>query len=893
MRYLSICLCVLAALCVSCTMTKKEKIFSEWSFQCRQTGEYMYEDQGQVKFGKEPMADSYLWITEATDTESVRIKNKQTGHYLQVTAEGGVIVEKTDGVDAAKLAWAWRGFNHRLRINCSWYTLSNESVADKFLVQDSGFGTLASADRATDRRSHWTVVREKGSRLPFEITPDSVVDASFLGLRTSKAVSPTEIYSDYHGKGGHWQLKEDISAFPQFTAENNNMLVALYNMALEEMQLDIRTDSTFCAGALWPGTWTRDVVYSIYFAFAWIHKDVSRKTLEKQTLDNPKEALQDTGTGGSWPISTDRVVWALAAWEYYLATGDKDWLAEAYKGLSYTAEKDIHVAFDKNVNLFKGETCSMDWRTHTYPNWFSNENIGESFSSGTNALHMFMYDFLAKSGKILGKSNDETATWVKYRDLVTKGLNEHFWDQASGLYTAYLYPEFLDYRSSQRVDVMGNGLCVLLGASSSEQVASVVKNYPLYPYGAAVLYPSIPDDYAYHNKSVWTVWQTPYMYAAKRIGNMDATTHIMESGIRQGAMFLTHKENMTYDTGYDRNTALNSDRQLWAVASYLSIVYRVLFGMEMTETGLQIAPFIPAGLVNGPIHLSNFQYRDAVLDITVKGTGKQIKSLKVNGEEQTLPYEFPAGQKGGFTIEVEMTTGENTQAGMNLVEAGPGKCWSPVEPVIKEDAGKLVWEQLPGLTYRIYSPSLNEDATSPYDLTSKKNDFYTVYAVNQQGFESDLSNPVLHSSSIVVYEAEEAKYKAKKDHVAGGFSGTGYVVDVSPNSADMEFTIDIPASGNYGLALVGSNGVAEHDVYCYIRSVFVDDVDTGTFILESSGSWSNWTTSNYIMLKDLSAGKHSVKLRWNPEGKGYDYNMSHGKKDRNEAYLDYLKVVRF
>lgn len=54
------------------------------------------------------------------------------------------------------------------------------------------------------------------------------------------------------------------------------------------------------AGALWPDTWTRDAVYSIYFSYAWILPEISRKTLDKQTLQNPREALQDTGSGGSW-----------------------------------------------------------------------------------------------------------------------------------------------------------------------------------------------------------------------------------------------------------------------------------------------------------------------------------------------------------------------------------------------------------------------------------------------------------------------------------------------------------------------------------------------------------------------------------------------------------------
>lgn len=871
----------------------KNKVFSEWSFQCRETGEYLYEENGILQMGAEPVNDNYLWIPEATETESVRIRNKKTGNYLQVDAAGKVVSAKKENATPDKLVWSYKGFTIREMISCGWFTLTNQSMGDdKYLTRTPSGIHMAITDRKTDYFAQWNVVREKGSVLPFEIMADSVVEASFLGMRSSKAVSPTEIVTNYHGDGGQWKLKEDITAFPKFTADNNDMIVALYNMALEEMQLNLRTDSTFMTGKLWPDTWTRDVVYSIYFAFSWIHKDISKKTLQKQTLNNPKEALQDTGTGGSWPISTDRVVWALAAWEYYLSTGDKDWLAEAYEGLSYTAEKDIHVAFDENIGLFRGETCSMDWRTHTYPNWFSNENIGESFSSGTNALHMFMYEFLTKTGKILGKNADEVNLWQSYHDKVKNGLNTHFWDKERGIYTAYLYPEFMGYRSTQRVGIMSNGLCAVLGASTPDQINSILTNYPLYPYGAAVLYPTIPDDFSYHNKSVWAVWQTPYMYAARKAGNMEAADHIMKSGIRSGALFLTHKENMTHDTGYDRNTALNSDRQLWSVASYISIVYRMLFGMEMTETGLQFSPVVPKDLVHGNLYLNNFQYRGAVLDITVKGTGNKIKTLKVNGEAQTTPYELPAASKGKYTIEIEMTADNAGQGTINLVEAGPRKCWSPVEPILENRNGKLIWNQIPGLKYKLFSAGSEQEVNSPYEISSLPDGFYSIYSTDEKGFESDLSNPVLHTSSIQIYEAEDARHKGKTANVERGFSGRGYVMDISPKTADLEFTIEIPEAGDYGIALVGSNGVATHNVYCYIRSVFVDDKDTGTFILESSGNWSNTTTSNYLLLKNMVAGKHTVKLRWNPENKGYDFNMSHGKKDRNEAYVDYLKVIK-
>ena len=125
--------------------------------------------------------------------------------------------------------------------------------------------------------------------------------------------------------------------------------------------------------------------------------------------------------------------------------------------MSYTARKDIHVAFDKRIGLFKGETCSMDWRTHTYPNWFTNVTIGSSFSCGTNALHMFMYEFLSKAAGILGKPESEKTYWESFRNVLKDSINKHFWNEDKGLYECYLYPEISGYKASERVGVMSNG----------------------------------------------------------------------------------------------------------------------------------------------------------------------------------------------------------------------------------------------------------------------------------------------------------------------------------------------------------------------------------------------------------------------------------------------------
>ncbi len=871
---------------VSC---RSDKVYSEWSLQNRESGEYLGEKQGSFCFAAEPSGDEYLWIIESTSGEEFLIKNKKSGNYLQLDGKGAVCAAP-GGQETENMKWNYGGFDFVTQKNCGWYTLENGAAeTERHLARRADGIVMDDSDRVKDYRSHWNIVRETGTELFFVLTSDKVTDASFLGTREAVAVSDTEIESDYHCKD-RWKLQKDISAFPRFTAENNRLLAALYNMALEEMLLDIRTDSTFMAGALWPDTWTRDAVYSIYFSYAWILPEVSRKTLEKQTLQNPKEALQDTGSGGSWPISTDRVVWAMAAWEYYLYTGDKSWLESVYEGLKYRAQKDIHVAFDANAGLFKGETCSMDWRTHTYPNWFINSVIADSFSSGTNALHKFLYQFLGAAGRITGKPAEEIAVWDQYADLLKENINKRFWDEKQGCYTCYLYPEYLGYRPAQRVGVMSNGLAAVLGIATPEQSAKMVENFPVYPYGAAVLYPSIPDDFSYHNKSVWPVWETPYMYAARDAKNVQVVEHMMKSLMRAGALFLTHKENMTYDTGYDRGTALNSSRQLWSVASYISMVYRVLFGMTMSEEGITFTPVIPA-LVDGKISLENFRYRDAVLNLNVSGKGYTVKRLLVNGEEQSLPYLFPATAQGDYTIDIVMTTvpaGEK----MNLVQPGPRKDWSPVEPVLIQEGQMINCSVEPGLRYCLCSRErADKEITFPYDLSREPAGFYSVYSMDSRGFKSDCSNPVIKTDWRKVFEAEDAVSKGTFSQAHSGYSGRGFIVDLYAKPADVTFTVDVPVDGDYALVLSGANGHGPDGTYCTIRSVFIDNVDAGTFMLEATGDWNKWMRSNYLW-KNMKAGRHTVSLRLNPEGKGFDSNMSHGREDANDCNLDYLEVIR-
>ncbi len=182
-----------------------------------------------------------------------------------------------------------------------------------------------------------------------------------------------------------WKLTKDISGFPQFKSEF--MLAnAIYNMSLEEMIKAVEPDSTFRTGKEWAGVWTRDISYSIILSMAHLQPQVAKNSLLKK-VNKKKRIIQDTGTGGAYPASTDRMIWAVASWEVYTATGDKQWLELVYEIVKNSIDDDLQNCYDPLTGMVKGESSFLDWREQTYPKWMQPADIFESECLGTNAAH--------------------------------------------------------------------------------------------------------------------------------------------------------------------------------------------------------------------------------------------------------------------------------------------------------------------------------------------------------------------------------------------------------------------------------------------------------------------------------------------------------------------------
>ncbi|MCD8165704.1 MAG: hypothetical protein LUE93_06025 [Bacteroides sp.] len=188
----------------------------------------------------------------------------------------------------------------------------------------------------------------------------------------------------------------------------------------------------------------------------------------------------------------------------------------------------------------------------------------------------------------------------------------------------------------------------------------------------------------------------------------------------------------------------------------------------------------------------------------------------------------------------------------------------------------------------------SKKVTSPHTVDTNRFGVYNLFSIDKKGFRSDLSNPVIIAPDTYRYEAEDADHTGQSANDHSGYSGRGFVRDYTSKPANLTFQIEIPEgkAGKYAMKIVGANGYGPHEIYCMIRSVLIDRKDAGTFILEASGDWTRWLNSNYIFTDNLSAGKHTIELKLNPEDKGWDSNMSRTRENINDAHIDYLEVIR-
>lgn len=678
--------------------------------------------------------------------------------------------------------------------------------------------------------------------------------------------------SDIH----EWMLTTDLSDEPKYKSEQP-LVDALFNMSLEEALKNIEADQTLRTGAKWGGVWTRDVSYSIYLAFAYHNPEVAKISLAKKV--NRGRIVQDTGSGGAWPVSSDRTTWAIAAWEIYKTTGDFDWLKYSYEIIKNTFEDDLKVVYNHEYELMQGESSFLDWREQTYPKWMDNKDIYSSICLGTNVVHYQTVSILSKIARILNFKDEQK----RYSDFETKfksAINHHFWQDDKGYYAQYLYGRVF-YSVSPRFEALGESLAILFGVADEEQSKRIISESPVTEYGTTCIFPQITGLPPYHNNGIWPFVQAYWNLAAAKVGNEEVLEHGLASLYRAGALFLSNYENFVAENGDFVGTEVNSHRMLWSIAGNLAMVHRVFMGMSFEEAGIRFRPIVPASY-HGTKSLRNFKYRNAVLNITVHGNGNEIEWMKINGQD-SLDHFFNCSLKGEFSIEIQLAN-NNLDKKINLV----ANSFSPRMPIVKREGNHIYW----GGSEGYFQMLRNGDEAIPLGATHYKlwGDRFSVNQIQlfQDGMESFLSEPHFYCPFHLEKTVQLEEFTQKSPLEYSNYSGNGFIEISNQMNRKLEILIDIDRPGKYLLFFRYSNGTGSwsSDNRCAIRTLYINGKEVGVIVFPQRGwdEWSDWGYSNFRKV-ELNQGENIIQLaleKWN-------INM-HGKI--NKAMLDYMKLIQ-
>lgn len=756
------------------------------------------------------------------------------------------------------------------------------------------------------------------------------------GKYKAKALSATEMVSDYKSEWTssapnympqmptgidpeHWILRKDISKLPQFTS-TNLMECAQWNMSLEESLLAIEPDSTFRTGVFWGGVWTRDVSYSILHSLAQLHPEVCKISLLAKVNDNNR-IIQDTGTGGAWPCSTDRTTWVLAAWEVYKVTGDKEWLDRIFPIIKNTLEDDRLVAFDPVTKLMHGETSWLDWREQEYATWMQPVDIFQSECMATTAVHYQSLRILSEICRLEHQPvlSQKYSAWA---DDLKEGMNRHLWLEDKGFYAIYRYGREFQIAHPQ-YEVLGESFAILWDIANDEQKLRLSESMPSTYYGTQDMFPNLKDQYPYHNDAMWPFTQGYWMKAQASVGNEDGVLHSIASIYRLTAMNLSNMENMVIYDGNSKGLAINSPRQLWSVAANLAIVPNIYFGINYETEGIRFAPVIPKTM-KGTRQLTNFKYRNMVLDLTVSGYGSKIASFKLDGQECD-PY-LAGNLTGRHTIEMSLISQTLKSQTPQTIALLPN-AYQPLTPVTRLEGNRLVFDADTEVTeYCLVQDgrptlklSTSSNSQAPLHFTLSADGQYSVLAYNAAGYQSYMSEPVRYyaSAAIQIYEVEQYALPFNPDRrivqqsggTGGGEAGTVEErksiptlkgVDISGHTGKgvamitrneniiITIPIEIKEAAHYSLdwRYANGNGPINTDNKCATRLLNVDGNQVGVSVFphRGQGEWNNWGWSNPVTVL-LTPGTHYVTLEFAETVENMNLIV-------NQALLDQLRVTR-
>jgi glycogen debranching enzyme len=444
---------------------------------------------------------------------------------------------------------------------------------------------------------------------------------------------------------------------------DNPSVKAAYKLAVQTVDINTRR-GILAAGADYGGEWTRDIAINSWNGVSLLRPQVAVHSLWSVTIN------KDTIGHQYW----DKIIWTIAAYNHYLVTGDKAFLAQAYFCSANTMNQLEHKTFDANYDLFMGPSVFNDGIA-AYPRpIFDTLN----YSSGvldhknsiyikclsTNCVYYGAYLALSKMSIALHKDKKVTADYQQKAESLKKNILKYLYDNGDN---SFYYLIDQNGKVHKYQEALGISFAVIFGIIDKEKANQLIHHTVVSKYGITSIYPDFsrysPEKLGRHNNIIWPMVNGFFAKASLVAGD--------DSSFTKELFGLTHlaldedKGNYDFreiynpntgkpDGGWQANGPQNRDYhwescklQTWSATAYISMILNGLFGFRFSEKLLSFSPFLPSSIHF--IEMKGLKYRHCILNVSIKGNGKSIKSFLLDGKEQ-VEYSISSTIKGKHDI---------------------------------------------------------------------------------------------------------------------------------------------------------------------------------------------------------------------------------------------------
>jgi len=428
------------------------------------------------------------------------------------------------------------------------------------------------------------------------------------------------------------------------------------------------------AGGGYAQPWTRDASINSWNATSLLSPGLAKNTLWAVVDKDAAGNLRVQQDNQQW----DQVVWATAAWNHYLVTGDQDFLENAYRTTSTTLairEQATVYGFNSGFGLFTGPSFFNDGVAgFPAPPADANESFGSGSRSyagiasgmylSTNALYYSAYVSAANMAEKLRRPPAEIATYRDQAAALKKAINKQFWNRDAGTYD---YQLLADGAHGAYQEGTGLAFVLLFGIADQAQARSVIAKAEEMTWGMPDTFPHW-DRYSAeqpgrHNAIVWPLVQGLWAKALAKTGAEQEfakeTALLAKLANNNGGFWeIYNGDTGVIDGGYQirngvvKNHWNSQPNQTWSATGFIDMIHTGLFGLTFGERELSFAPTLPVGW--GEVTLRGVRYRNADLTITLRGSGRNIRSFTVDGWH-VRGNSVASSLRGKHTVEISLT----------------------------------------------------------------------------------------------------------------------------------------------------------------------------------------------------------------------------------------------